>query len=83
MNWIEGAIQNLLIKGEGEIFSRIETIGSKLKIEGTEAYAYCYGLKLVSLIYYYSNITGVAFKLEKKKRIVLLAVFRFFNKTFP
>ena len=29
MNWIEEAIQNLLIKGEGEIFSRIETIGSK------------------------------------------------------
>jgi hypothetical protein len=46
MNWIEEAIQNLLIKGEGEIFSRIETIGSNLEIDGTEAQAYCYGLKL-------------------------------------
>ena len=46
MNWIEEAIQNLLIKGEGEIFSRIETIGSNLEIDGTKAQAYCYGLKL-------------------------------------
>jgi Cap4 SAVED domain len=46
MEWIEEAIQNLLIKGEGEIFSRIETIGVDLKIDGTEAKAYCYGLKL-------------------------------------
>lgn len=46
MNWIEEAIQNLLIKGQGEIFSRIETIGSNLEIDGTEAKAYCYGLKL-------------------------------------
>src|SRR5690606_8525189 len=28
------------------IFSRIETIGSNLVIDGTEAQAYCYGLKL-------------------------------------
>lgn len=46
MNWIEEAIQNLLIKGEGEIFSRIETIGVDLDIDGTKAKAYCYGLKL-------------------------------------
>lgn len=46
MSWIEEAIQNLLIKGEGEIFSRIETIGVDLNIDGTKAKAYCYGLKL-------------------------------------
>jgi len=46
MNWIEEAIQTLLIKGEGEIFSRIEIIGSNLAIDGTETQAYCYGLKL-------------------------------------
>lgn len=46
MSWIEDSIKNLLIKGEGEIFSRIETIGVNLDISGTEAKAYCYGLKL-------------------------------------
>lgn len=46
MNWIEDAIQNLLIKGEGEIFSRIEAIGIDLDIDGTKGKAYCYGLKL-------------------------------------
>jgi hypothetical protein len=46
MSWIEDAIQNLLIKGEGEIFSRIEKIGTELDVTGTETKAYCYGLKL-------------------------------------
>nr|WP_315142011.1 DUF1837 domain-containing protein [uncultured Flavobacterium sp.] len=46
MSWIEDSIKNLLIKGEGEIFSRIETIGVNLDISGTAAKAYCYSLKL-------------------------------------
>jgi hypothetical protein len=46
MNWIEEAINNLLIKGKGEIFSRIEVLGTILDIDGTEAKGYCYCLKL-------------------------------------
>lgn len=46
MSWIEDAVKNLLIKGEGEIFSRIEKIGVNLDVDGTEAKAYCYSLKL-------------------------------------
>jgi Cap4 SAVED domain len=46
MDWIEKAIENLLIRGQGEIFTRIETIGLELEIDGTEAKAYCYGVKL-------------------------------------
>lgn len=46
MDWIEDAIKKLLIKGQGEIFSRIEKIGTGLDVAGTETKAYCYGLKL-------------------------------------
>lgn len=46
MNWIENALQNLLIKGEGEIFSRIEVIGVDLDINETKGKAYCYSIKL-------------------------------------
>jgi hypothetical protein len=37
-------IHNLLIKGYGKIFSRIETIDLNLEINETEVQAYCYGL---------------------------------------
>lgn len=46
MGWIADAIQNLLIKGEREIFSRIEKIGTELEVDGTETKAYCYTVKL-------------------------------------
>jgi hypothetical protein len=46
MSWIEKAIDTLLINGEGEIHSRIESLGNKLEIEGTKAKGYCYSLKL-------------------------------------
>lgn len=46
MNWIEDAIQLLLIDGEGEIYSRIEKIGTELQIGKTEALGYCYCVKL-------------------------------------
>ena len=46
MSWIEKAIRTLLINGEGEINSRIESLGTKLDIEGTQAKGYCYCLKL-------------------------------------
>lgn len=46
MNWIEKAIKALLIEGEGELYSRIEKLGTELTIEGTEALGYCYCIKL-------------------------------------
>lgn len=46
MSWIEQAIKSLLINGEGEIFSRIEKLGTELPINGTKALGYCYCLKL-------------------------------------
>lgn len=46
MNWIENAINALLIDGEGEIHSRIEKLGSELEIDGTKALGYCYCVKL-------------------------------------
>lgn len=48
MNWIENAIKALLIDGEGQIHSRIEKLGTELKIDGTEALGYCYCIKLDS-----------------------------------
>lgn len=46
MSWIEKAIDTLLVNGEGEIHSRIKSLGNELEIEGTKAKGYCYSLKL-------------------------------------
>lgn len=44
--WIKEAIDLLLIDGEGEIYSRLESIDVDLKIDGTEAKGYCYCIRL-------------------------------------
>ena len=44
--WIKEAIDLLLIDGEGEIYSRLESIDVDLEIDGTEAKGYCYCIKL-------------------------------------
>jgi hypothetical protein len=46
MDWISKAIDNLLIKGKGELNSRLECLGTNMKISGTEALGYCYAVKL-------------------------------------
>ena len=46
MNWIEKSLNELLTGKKGEIFSRIECLGSDLEIDGTEAKGYCYCVKL-------------------------------------
>lgn len=44
--WIHDAIENLLVDGEGEIFSRLEKVEINLDIKDTAAKGYCYCLKL-------------------------------------
>jgi len=46
MNWIDSAIDKLLIKPEGEINSRLEQVGFELNITDTKAKGYCYSVKL-------------------------------------
>lgn len=46
MNRIDKAIDNLLIKSDGEIRSRIEQISFDVVIENTESKMYCYCLKI-------------------------------------
>ncbi|TWP24024.1 DUF1837 domain-containing protein [Apibacter muscae] len=46
MNWITEAINNLIINGENELFSRIELIEKDLKIDSTETSAHFYFIKL-------------------------------------
>jgi hypothetical protein len=46
MNWITEAINELIIKGENELFSRIELIEKDLKIDSTDTSAHFYFIKL-------------------------------------
>lgn len=46
MEWIKKAINNLLIDGEGRVFSRIQILDKERLINGTESKCYSYCLKL-------------------------------------
>ena len=46
MSWVENSIKSLLIDGEGEIYSRLEMLGTQMMIDETQALGYCYCVKL-------------------------------------
>jgi hypothetical protein len=46
MSWITEAINDLIIKGENELFSRIGLIEKDLKINSSETKAHFYFIKL-------------------------------------
>jgi hypothetical protein len=46
MNWIEKSIDNLLVRSQGEINSRLEKVEFDIQIDNTKAIAYCHCLHL-------------------------------------
>lgn len=42
MSRIDDALDRILVRSKGELFSRIEQVSHEISIENTQAMAYCY-----------------------------------------